>query len=500
MATIGTVATSASFAQEAKQAESSDPAASASTVSTPAYDPAFNIATKPADKMGADWWAARHKQLSDTLAQSPCDVLMVGDSITHQWDSAGKDVWGTLLAPYNPVNFGIGGDETQHVLWRMEDSKLKSKTDPKVCFIHIGTNNTGVLQAKQDPKNTAEGIEAIALKLLARYPKTHVVILPIFPRGANSDDVLRKHNDLVNAELKKIDNPRISLLPMGDKFLKPDGTFLDETAPDLLHFSPKGYIIWAEAILPTIKKYVGDRSDRKIKSPDKPKYDPAASVAAIPLGNTGSEGWMGRHKQMCDYLTNNESDVLFLGDSITHFWEGPGKPIWETLLAPYRPANFGISGDHTQSLLWRVEDYKMKSKIAPKVCFIHIGTNNTGHYQNRQDPKNTAEGIKAVADKLVEYYPDTHVVILSIFPRGLTKTDPSRQHNDLINAELKKLKGKSKSIEVLDIGDAFLNPDGTFIEGVAPDLLHLSTKGYIIWAQAVLPTIRKYVPTPAPSI
>lgn len=254
----------------------------------PQYDAQKSKACEP-EQVAADWWLNRHKALTENLAKNKCELLFVGDSITHQWETPGKQVWDIMLAPYNPANFGIGGDHTQHVLWRMEDSKLTTPEDPKLCVIHIGTNNTGHFQGQQDPKNTAEGIKMIADKLIERFPKTHVVVLSIFPRGATVEDPLRKHNDLINAELNKIKSKNISVVDIGKRYLKEDGTFLDDTAPDLLHFTPKGYMIWAEAIMPYIHRYIGNRVPViQPSNPDAPKLKEAQSDVKPTKGKKSS--------------------------------------------------------------------------------------------------------------------------------------------------------------------------------------------------------------------
>ncbi len=61
-------------------------------------------------KTKADWWSQRHALLKQTLAETPCQLLFIGDSITHRWETDGKKIWSQYFSPYAPVNFGIGGD------------------------------------------------------------------------------------------------------------------------------------------------------------------------------------------------------------------------------------------------------------------------------------------------------------------------------------------------------------------------------------------------------
>lgn len=201
-------------------------------------------------------WMKRHELLTKNLENNPCDLLFIGDSITQGWEGAGKNVWAKAFAAYRPANFGISGDQTQNVLWRIDMSKLKTPSSPKVCVIHIGTNNTGHWRASQAPEETANGILEIARRVHALHPTAEIILLPIFPRGKTADDLLRKHNEKINKELAKHTLPKVHLVNINEKFLAPDGTFLPNVSPDLLHFSEKGYQIWADALLPEIKKYI----------------------------------------------------------------------------------------------------------------------------------------------------------------------------------------------------------------------------------------------------
>jgi lysophospholipase L1-like esterase len=68
------------------------------------------------------------------------DLLFLGDSITDGWAKGGKAIWDTRYAPLKAANFGIGGDKTEHVLWRLKNGNLTG-IQPKVVVLMIGTNN-----------------------------------------------------------------------------------------------------------------------------------------------------------------------------------------------------------------------------------------------------------------------------------------------------------------------------------------------------------------------
>ena len=220
-----------------------------------AAEPA-NDAVKPVPRNDA-WWQNRHKSFNDRVAKGNVDVLMIGDSITHGWEGKGKEVWDEYYTKRNAVNLGIGGDRTQHVLWRLENGNIEG-ISPKLAVIMIGTNNSG----DNTPVEIAEGIAMIVKKLRTELPEMKILVLAIFPRGADANDPRRKvneqANEIVEMMLRVAGDPKIEYLDIKDAFLNDDGVLPTEIMPDLLHPNEKGYKIWAEAVEPTIKRMLGE--------------------------------------------------------------------------------------------------------------------------------------------------------------------------------------------------------------------------------------------------
>jgi enterochelin esterase-like enzyme/lysophospholipase L1-like esterase len=204
-----------------------------------------------------NWWMPRHEaKLAQRMAMKQVDLLMIGDSITHGWEDKGKETWDKYYAPRNVLNLGFSGDRTEHVIWRFQNGAIDD-INPKLAVIMIGTNNTG--HRKESPVHTAIGIKRVVAELQLRLPNTKVLLLDVFPRGADAEDELRKINTAVNEIIKDYaDEKKIWLLSIGDKFLE-DGNILPKTImPDLLHPNDKGYEIWAEAMEPMIKKLMDE--------------------------------------------------------------------------------------------------------------------------------------------------------------------------------------------------------------------------------------------------
>ena len=212
----------------------------------------LHSATKPEPREGN--WVKRHESFNERVKKGNADLLFIGDSITQGWEGAGKEVWKQNYDKRNAVNLGIGGDRTQHVIWRLDNGNIEG-ISPKLAVLMIGTNNSGT----NTPQEIADGIKAIVDRLRTKLPQTKVLILAVFPRGANSDDARRKVNIATNEIAAKFaDGKNVFFLDIGPKFLAADGTLSKEIMPDLLHLSPKGYQIWADSIEAEVKKLMGE--------------------------------------------------------------------------------------------------------------------------------------------------------------------------------------------------------------------------------------------------
>ena len=203
-------------------------------------------------------------------------------------------------------------------------------------------------------------------------------------------------------------------------------------------------------------------------------------------------GWVKRHEGFVEIAKQGGVDVLFLGDSITDFWrrDDPktgGKKVWDANFASMRAANFGISGDRTQHVLWRLQNGELDG-IKPKAVVLMIGTNNTGLERDKVTPRNSTpevvEGVTAIVQTLRTKLPATRILLLAIFPRAEKPDDPQRRQVNEVNAAIAKL-ADGKTIRFLDLGPKFLAPDGTLRAEIMPDFLHPGEKGYEIWAAAI---------------
>ncbi|MFA5291531.1 MAG: GDSL-type esterase/lipase family protein [Phycisphaerae bacterium] len=226
-----------------------------------------NAALKPVT-LNLDWWLPRHNAVLERNRQGNVNIIMVGDSITHRWEDAGKDVWQKYYASRNTVNMGFGGDGTQHVLWRLEHGEVNN-INPKLAVLMIGTNNSN--RNDYTAEQIAEGVKSIICQLRTCLPNTKILVLGIFPRGdarQRKDKALLEasynpqweKNDTANKIISKVaDNKTIYYLNINKKFLTKKGKLTRDIMPDLLHLNQKGYEIWAKAMEPMIVKLTGGK-------------------------------------------------------------------------------------------------------------------------------------------------------------------------------------------------------------------------------------------------
>jgi beta-glucosidase len=191
-------------------------------------------------------WKKLHESHVKRAKEGKVDVLFLGDSITQGWNGA-SEVWKENFGDKNAANFGIGGDTTQNVLWRITTGGSLEGITPKVVVLMIGTNNFGLRRDK--PENVAKGVEAIVKAIREKTPKTKILLLGIFPRDAKPDTDFRKRIISTNEALARLaEDKNVKFLDIGTNFLDKDKNVPKDLMPDYLHLSKKGYEVWAKAI------------------------------------------------------------------------------------------------------------------------------------------------------------------------------------------------------------------------------------------------------------
>jgi lysophospholipase L1-like esterase len=193
-----------------------------------------------------------------------------------------------------------------------------------------------------------------------------------------------------------------------------------------------------------------------------------------------------RHNGFVETAKTNDFDILFEGDSITDFWQNSGTNAFNKHFGDMKVANFAVSGDTTQGVLWGLQKGEGQGH-KPKAVMLMIGTNNG--FQGNTGPE-IAEGVGAVVYELRQDFPDAKIMLLAIFPRGNGPSDANRIKNEEANKIIAKLHD-GKHVFFTDINSKFLKENGS-LTGFGNDNLHPNAEGYEIWAQAVDSTLKDW--------
>lgn len=196
------------------------------------------------------WWRGNCARILSDIKKMDghVDVAFVGDSITARW--RGGENWAKHWGTYRAVNMGIGGDQTQHVLWRLQNGQLDGYK-AKVFVVMIGTNN--MWSKTPDPAHAAAGVKAILDLIKAKQPQARILLMSILPTGEKPNPG-REMRMAVNELISKYAGGSAEYMDISAKYLQPDGTISKEIMHDFLHLAPKGYDIWAESINGKLKE------------------------------------------------------------------------------------------------------------------------------------------------------------------------------------------------------------------------------------------------------
>jgi lysophospholipase L1-like esterase/dienelactone hydrolase len=437
----------------------------------------------------------RHKEKVTAASKGKYDLILVGDSITHNFEKAEyQQVWNQFFAPRHALNLGFGGYRTENVLWNLQNGELDGQS-PKVITLMIGTNNVDEKNypTRHTASQVAGGIEAIVKVMREKCPDAKILIIRSFPGcygGPNPTShraILDRASELAQ---KLADGRHVCFCDVNHVFLNLNGTIKNELMPDWLHPNPAGAKLWAQAMEPVLSELMGDAS----LDTEKP-----ANTAIVPTPKLEEDGydWLGRHAEILKIKESVNPDLVFIGDSITHAWGGlpetgartTGDGVLKSALGPFRVLNLGFGWDRTQNVLWRLDRGELDG-LHPRAVVINIGTNNTSQtdHARQNTPAEIAEGVKEICGRVRSKLPQTKIILMAVFPREKEPSNPRRQQINEINRLLAEF-ARPAGICFADIGPKLLAPDGTLPPEIAPDFCHPTEKGYQIWADAILPLI-----------
>ena len=246
------------------------------------------------DKDGAHWWKDRHEAKLKAVAEGPkeYDLALIGDSITHFWESHPSNGWEMVTNTWKTLNLGFGGDRVQNVIWRLEHGELDN-CRAKTVTIMIGTNNHAWKLEASEPEATAAAVRKIIDLVRERQPEARIVLFGIFPRGTSAKDArlveAQRRNVAANVLLNQVAHEAaVEWVDLTDRYLDPATGFCrPELFRDGTHPSRAGYEIWFEAL-------------KQVMNPPPMTPPPALMTSA---------GWDARRAEMLKTLTEEEYGV-----------------------------------------------------------------------------------------------------------------------------------------------------------------------------------------------
>lgn len=225
-----------------------------------------------------------------------------------------------------------------------------------------------------------------------------------------------------------------------------------------------------------------------------------SAVVPVPKLEEDFYDWWARHEVKCAEAAAGNHDLVFIGDSITHLYEGypaggipRGEAVWREFYARRRALNLGYGWDRTQNVLWRLDHGEFAGQT-PRLVVLLIGTNNLTGSANApaNTPAEIADGIEAVCGRIRTLSPATRILLMGLLPRGAAPADPLRAPIRELNTRLAEWAASQSLLEFADIGRHFLEADGTLPPRLMNDGVHPTDPGYRIWAEAIEPHVQRW--------
>nr|MBI1231811.1 hypothetical protein [Cytophagales bacterium] len=207
------------------------------------------------------WWIPRHEALAAEVLRRPeAQILWFGDSITHLFETAGRNCWNEFYSPRQAINLGVLGDRTEHLRWRIAHTDF-SQCRAKLAIVLIGTNNSG--QRRDPAPKTIAGISAVLQDLKSVLPQTRILLLALLPTQYSSKDPHRLLNNEVNESIRHFaDNKHVFFHDSSHLFINESGTLNVDRMPDGIHPSPSAYTLWAQDMDDKVTKLLVPRAPK----------------------------------------------------------------------------------------------------------------------------------------------------------------------------------------------------------------------------------------------
>jgi lysophospholipase L1-like esterase len=440
-------------------------------------------------------------------------VLFQGDSITH--GGRGGDLnhylghgYQAIVAQrylgYRPdlklefLNRAVSGDTTVKLLARWEKDAIDIAVTergyagafgcpdgpvvrhPDVLSLLVGVNDLHSL--KLAPEAFRSNFVALVTRSLAANPKLKIVLGEPFLVPQSPDPLMAQYQAIAAETAARFNAPLV----------KYQRLFNEEFPP--LNANPR-YWSW-DGVHPSYAAHIrmADEWIRAVAA----FRQPCTNTALVARGKLENDSydWYARHAKILSRQAAVNPEVVFIGDSITHFWAGrdsvgeaaESTPHWHAAFGGLRVLNMGFGWDRTQNVLWRLDHGEMDG-LAPRLVVIHIGTNNIGGSRNARanSPAEIADAIREICQRVHSKSPRSSIVLMGIFPRGEKPDDFWRGQAAAANEILKTFPAALPYVTYLDIGPKLVQADGTISRATMGDFCHPTPAGYAVWADALKP-------------
>jgi len=191
------------------------------------------------------------------------------------------------------------------------------------------------------------------------------------------------------------------------------------------------------------------------------------------MKNRGATGVYQHRVQLFEQMTLSNSDIVFLGNSITE------QGAWSELLDNPSVKNRGIAGDMTDGILRRL---KAITQAQPAQIFLMIGVNDL----ILRSPQQIIENYRKIVQQILTESPNTNLVLQSILPVNNEVKNTGIQNKDIqtINRAIEEL-AREKQLAYLKINDLLQDANGNLQDQYTADGIHLNAAAYQIWIKAL---------------
>ncbi len=425
-------------------------------------------------------------------------VACVGNSITYGSGINNRDkmsypaqlqAW--LGARYEVRNFGVSGAtmlrKGDKPYWNEPDYKAVLQFSPDIIIVKLGTNDSKPQNWKYAAEFEKDYTDMImTFKSLASKPRILLALpVPVFgDKWGITDSIVRDRIIPIIRNISK--ETKTQYIDLYTELLPYKWTFPDEIHPNSI-----GASIMVEKIYRAL--FYKDKMHGSGYLNTAILAAPGAECRGAAAGWGEGKDWYSQFEAMNKIGTDRQVDLVLLGNSITQGWGGEGRTVWavvpevwDSLLKPLNAANFGISGDRTQHILWRVQNGNFNN-IKPRVIVLEIGVNNF----NDNTAKEISDGIHAIVRAIQKKVPSAKIILFGPLPTGKNNQDPNRQKYKQIHESIHGL-GNGKNVFYKNLDKLFINPDGTLAEGLmSDDAIHLTAAGYRAWAGVLVPEAKR---------